>query len=748
MVSLTKAPPALGCGQLVLYYANEPLLEDLPVLIFYGPSTTDNSTQISSRIQAHVYSLAGFHSFPRLTVAPTSPLYAAVSHLPHDLQGDELYRGLSVALLSYFAAIPQTTKGILRNLAGSHLANPGVRMMFDEVHAGDLASRMVEIVQSSGIAQYLSSALISRALSWLDIDVVLPSGSMKRLTCGDEGEGAAPLLNAAGLPLYHYGKYTALIESFGAPAFLPTSMLRRAPSKSTGSSRFKTLSKDQKISLRREMCELVDTETNYLSKIRNLHGNVATEFKQDTPYDSWRTLFPESLGKILDLNDSFYLDIQSILDSSESEAIKDIDDDGVDLETLPQTISQGRRRDPTGLTMFAKAFLRWFPDFRYPYQQYLESSGEFPRMLAYLSSNSSSGFSIKLHEFGEQKLRSALIEPVQRLPRYSLFIEKILQLLPASHPALSNLLKARDIITDICVFDEAEDSNNIPGQVLQKTVAGWPKDLNLLGRLVTAVDVSQLTPPYLATAKGSSMILLVFPGKLVLIKKTGEGAISARGLVAELDPKRTLLSDTFVRPVQVSELQLECVFDLEALYITESSDGHLVYLVGPSTAPLQPHDTLSVPIRVLSLQAPYHGKAMRLMEELVKARIEGRYSTTIRESDKWSLRSTNSTNGGLGILAAITEVESHEDLQAQWRLGQIRLYVDRQKVSRSEMTVEAGTIVVNCTTTPIEGVNLLEIENLHGITSRDQCPSRDVVNVLRKRRKFSDASRMQAVVPC
>ena len=737
MVAITNSPPALGSGQLLLYYAIEPLLEDLPVLIFYGPSTTVNSTQNSSRIQAHIYSLAGFRSFPRLTIAPTSPLYAAVTHLSPDLQGDELYRGLSVALLSYFAALPQATKIALRDIAGSHHANQRVPMMFDKMHAADLASRMVEVVQLSDVAQYLSSALTSRALSWIDIDVILPSGSVKPLTHDKEREGAAPLIDDTWLSLHKYGKYTALIDSLGEPAFLPTSMLQRAPSKSTGNGRTRALSRDQKISLRRELCELVDTENNYLSKIRNLQGNIATGFYQDTPSESWHKLFPESLDKIVDINESFRLEIQSVLDSSESEAIKDIDDDGVDLATLPDTISQGRRRDPTGVMLFSKAFLRWLPEFKHSYQQYMRSSGEFPRILGHLLSNNSSTFSFKLHEFGEQKLRSALIEPVQRLPRYSLFIDKLLHSLPTIHLAVPNLLKARDIITDICAFDEVEDLNNYPCQVLQTTVAGWPSNLNLLGRLITIVDVTQLAPPFLATSKGLPMLLLLFPGTVILIKKIGEGALSARGLVAELDPKSTLLSDTFSRPAQSSGLQFECVFNLGASQVTESLDGQLLYLIGLSSASALPNETFTVPINVLLLQAPYHGKATRLMEEIVKARIEERYPNNLRESNNWSLRLADSTGDGLGMLAAVTEFESHQNPQNQSRLGPIRLYVDRQKTSRLSMAIEASTVVIDCMTTSIEGINLLEIENSEGIVSRDQCQSNDIVDVLRKRRKFS-----------
>ena len=735
MVTITKAPPALSSDQLSLYYSNEPLLENLPVLVFYGPSTTVNSTQNSSRIQAHIYSLAGFHSFPRLTVAPTSPLYAAVNHLPSDLQGDELYRGLAISILSYFAAIPTPTKVALRDLAGSHHANRGAPMIFDEMHAADLASRMIEIEQPGDIASHLSSALSSRALSWIDIDVILPQGSMERMTSKGEGETAAPQFDDVGLPLLHYGRYTALVESLGVSAFLPTSKLQRAPSKPTALNRSESLSKDQKISLRREMCEMVDTENNYVSKIRYLVNCIAADFRQDTPPDIWQTLFPGSLSKILEINESFFQDVQSILDTTESDAIKDIDGDKMNSSLLPENITQSRRRDPTGATLFAKAITRWLPDFKKPYQDYLRSSADFPQVLARISSDRSSSFSTRLQAYGEQQLRSALIEPVQRLPRYSLLIDNISQLLPASHPALPSLLKARDMVTDICALDKSTAGSASSIMTLKAIVSGWPGHFNPQGRLITAIDALELSPPYMLSSRGTPMVILVFPGKIVLLQRTGENGMSARGLLAVCDQSSRSLDKSFPNSEKDKGLQFVNIFDLRALSITESVNGQMMYLAEVPTTPLLPHETLSIHTRVLFLQAPYNGKANRLSEEMVKAKLEGRYPVDTRENGKWSLRSISPTKERIGMMTAILEMGSHHSLQDQCSLGSVRLYVDRHNVSKSMIVNETGTTIIDCTLASLEGSCLLEVDSWDGTRSKDQCKIEDVVNVLRTRRK-------------
>ncbi|KAL9103912.1 MAG: hypothetical protein Q9163_001105 [Psora crenata] len=733
MISLSPAPPALSSDLLTLYFANEPLLEDLPVLIFYGSSTTANSTHNSSRIQAHIYSLAGFQTFPRLTIAPTSPLYAAVSHLPSDLQGDEVYRGLAIALFSYFAAIPRDTKSVLRELAGTRRANHLAPMMFDEMHAGDLASKMTYVEKGGDMAAYLTSALAKRSLSWVDVDVILPRGSIVRATC-EEDEGSAPALDDNGLPLYNYGKYNLLVDSFGSPQFLPTSKLQRAPSRPTTHAKYKTLSKEEKVLLRREMCELVDTENNYLSKIRDLFTSVTVAFRQDTASEALQQLFPESLGKIIDLNGSFYQEIQAILDSTESEAIRDIDGDSTRASLAPQTDMLSRRSDPTGATFLAKAVLKWFPLFKGPYQDYLRASNHFSDAIALALTDTSTGFGQQLQIVGEQHLRSALIEPVQRLPRYSLLVDNIINLLPASHTALAGFVKARDIITDICALDSnASASVNRTAKILRDIVVDWPERLDLQGRLIVAADINELTPPY--GDQRLAAILLVFPGKLVILLKTGQDAISARGLLAELDQPSTMVRSSSSVLAHDRCLRLEGLYDLSDLRLTESADGNLIYLRELPPMSLPPHETLRISTRVFQLQAPYHGKASRLTEEIAKARIEARYPEDIREGNRWALRSIEASEHGIGIMGAISDMNEPRSLLDQYSMGQIIVVVDGRENARSMIANKSGTHIAACLTSSKDGGYVLEIEGADGTRFTDDCKHEHVVRLFQKRRK-------------
>ena len=733
MITLAAPPPTLSSSNLSLYYTRDALLDDLPVLVFYGPSTTGNSTQNSSRIQAHIYSLAGFQTFPRLTIAPTSPLYVAVNHLPTEHQGDEICRGLAVSLLSYFAALPKALKTSLRDRVATRRPNRAAPMMFDEMHAANLAATMVEVEESLAIANYVMLALETQVLSWVDMDIFLPSGTIQRAQSSD-GEDNTPLFDSDGLPLYHYGQYTPIIESLGSAAFLPTSKLQRAPSRPTAHSKSRTLSKDQKIALRREMCELVDTESSYISKIQNLVQFIAADFRQICASDVANGLFPESLNRILETNQTFFEDVQAVLDETENAAINDIEGNISSESELGSPITQGRRRDPTGNLHFAKALLRWFPKFMGPYQDYLKASTEFSNIISRILAEQSSAVSKHLHDFGEQRLRSALIEPVQRLPRYSLFIDNMVNLLPASHPALPSLLKARDIITDICALDTKLPEDFARSvKILRNIVANWPATFSPRGRLITAVDVLELDPPYATTGEGTAGVLLLFVDSIVLLQKTGHGSLSARGIIAETDRPTTSANACMSSTLSLDRnIKFSGAFDLSQLRFSESESGQMIRmtLFGGTTSDVDTSRHSQSFTKAFLMLGSYDSKAARFNEEVVKARIESRFPEAARDSGKWALRSINPSQGSLGLLIALLE-ERPERLSSyiQGRC-QIRLFMDVSQDRDSHLMQNHGTQITGSVTTLGSGTYRLDIESIDGTRFTDTCTSENLWSLL------------------
>ncbi|KAL8664921.1 MAG: hypothetical protein Q9202_002630 [Teloschistes flavicans] len=671
MARLYAGFPALDPATVSLYYTKDPLLENLPVLVFYGASITRNATRSSARVQAHVYSLAGLRSFPSLIIAPTSPLYAAVHHLPSDKQGDEIFRGLAVSLLSYFSGLSGPLKHVLKDLAAQRRPNRVAPAMFDEMHAGDLASRMIRIEEASNTIEHLSIALSQQQSSWVDVDVRLPPGTIQRVVA-QAGSESTPAFGEDGLPLFHYGQWTSCIEQIGQPAFLPTSKLRRAPSRPTAHSKSKSLSKDQKIALRREMCEMLDTEKSYVAKLQTLLGETAEEFRRSHHADIQRQglgfgedrvnqLFPESLSRIQVVNEQFLAELEDVLSATEDEAIQDIEGLAESLARLQldQANITSRKRDPTGTLAFAKIFLKCLPGFSAPYQEYMRSSANLPKFLNTVSADGTSNLSQKLSQFGEQRLRSLLIEPVQRLPRYSLLLDNMISQLPASHPSLSSLLRSKDAIADICALDNASLADSTrTSSALRKSIRDWPSWLSPRGRLIAAVDVKDLEPPYGDLTLGSEAMLLLFPDTLIIVRKEGGNALSAKAVLIETDrPSMTLTQEAG----NDKGLSFSAGFDLSKLHVSESVDGRVVRLIHTKTVAtggqvsLDSHSLADVQVKIVSLQPPYEGKAHRLSEEIAKAKIEGRFSEPVRESDQWALRRVEPDHRKIGLIAAIYE---------------------------------------------------------------------------------------------
>ncbi|KAA6406760.1 MAG: hypothetical protein FRX48_09483 [Lasallia pustulata] len=694
MVVISTAPPALSPDLLTLYYTTDKELGNLPVLIFHGPSTTTNSTLNTSRIQAHIYTIAGFQSYPRLTISPSSPLYAAVNHLPSEKQGDEVCRGLAVSLLKYFAELPAVVKSSLVELAGFERSD-GAPAMFDEMHAGDLAARMVKVENCAEVIASITTALSETLVSWVDLDVILPPNSTIRdlPQTGSENEIFYDDGNSS---LGRFGVYAPLVKLLGSPTFLPTSKIRRAPSRPTPLGKSKSLRKGQKESLRREMCELLDTEERYVAKLHDLVNKVALDFLPKAENKTCATtspseramerLFPSSLTQILDINTSFLAAIRTSLDETEDQAIRDIQASTDVLVPREYTGAESRKPDNIGATEFAKVLIEWLPKFTGPYQDYLRSSSELSRILNDFLRDSASRFSRQIQEIGEQRLRSMLIEPVQRLPRYSLFIDNMVNLLPAAHQAVINLLKARDVIADICSLDhESTGYTTKVTTCLSRLISGWPSSLRARGRLITAVDVAELSPPYGISStigQGQASMLLLFANCMVVVRKNQGSTMSARGVLAEVDRPgpSTGATNGNAKPDQPPGLSFSSCFDLRVLRFAESEGGRLIWMTCTeqisSTASRHTCVGHGFPfVKAYLLLGTYQGKAARWSEEISRARIEGRFSEDLRESYKWALHSIHSPAGDLGILAAIFDGDSERTEDATRALGRVRVIV-------------------------------------------------------------------------
>ncbi len=713
---------ALSQDEVDLYYATDGLLGNLPVFVFHGPSTTTNSTLNSSRIQLHVFTAAGFQSYSRITISPNSPFYQSVNHLPRDKQGDEICRGLAFGLLKYFRELSEVVKsGLIIQSANSRGKRPGsAPTLFAEQHAAELAGSMVRVENMDEVLQDIRAALRPQHINHVDIDLVLPPGSIApfREIDPEEQVDDDQIVDPT---LRQYGSYAPLVKLFGEVAFLPTSKLRRAPSRPTSLNRTRSFLKDQKMSLRREMGELVDTEERYVIKMHELVNHIADDFRtkakrrgfgSSSPSEQdLEKLFPKCLDQILQVNSAFLAQIRQVMDETEEDAMKDLEAP-ITSSTGSRYGGTGRLKDPTGALSFAKVLLEWFPQFSDCYQEYIRASQEFPQIITSFLRQASS-FSQRVQQTGEQRLRSAIIEPVQRLPRYSLFIDNIVNFLPVLHPALQPMLKARDIITSICSLDPPATDKMTTVNRLKNLVEAWPTTLQPQGRLITAVDFRELLPPYNPILESSPAnqkegIFLLFADCVVLLKKSRDCNLSARGLTAEVDkPSATVMMSSVTAAAAGQKKSYELTFSgwhpLSDARLTISEDGNTLSLI--SLHELKDAESgrdrfSAATVRKFVLQAAYEGKASKFSEEITKARVEGRFSESERETDRWHLRSVRLLAAEVTLHTAVFEEGIDTLVEGRKEPAPIRIVVDYEKGTKGAPVGHYGVGIVANVTTP------------------------------------------------
>ncbi|KAK2870556.1 hypothetical protein FQN49_003099 [Arthroderma sp. PD_2] len=755
MASTASSCASLPLEQLALYHAVDPILSS--IFVFHGSATTANSTLSSSRIQAHIFGPGGLQSYPRITVSPAAPLYAAVNHLPRERQGEEVYRGLAVCLFKYFSEIPEQVKSELVAIARSGRPSSKPLQFFDELHAAELADKMEKVENPAAVVRDLKDAFPDRVVPWIDIDLVVPAGSITIPTSPRESARHSLLgynESSVGSPLVRekfsdrFGKLAPLVDALGEPVFLPTSKLRRAPSKPTNLSKSKLFSVSQKEALRLSMCELVDTEERYVHKMYDLVHNVAQEFCQKarakpptstSPNESTLAkLFPPCLNEILEVNMGFLDAIRLVLEQTEKDALEDISEDTMlDPSVFPRDPITGRRNDPLGAIAFAQCLLDWLPRFSKPYGQYMHAHTGFYSLLNSFLGDQNSSFSKRVYETGEQRMRSLLMEPIQRLPRYSLLIDTMTGSLPSMHPAVRALLKARDTITEICSLDSYSASDHSQTLIhLQKIVQEWPGSVAPAGRLITAADVYTLLPPFRSGSSGSRGqpgILLLFADCLVFLSKHPESKWTARGLCADLDKPRVDPDVDATDTAAPLELTFCQSLPTTSVRCSQSNCGRILYLVPAENFVQHEHSRSKNFILTLELTSTYEAKATRLIEEITKARIEGRFPEQYRERGKWSLHNARGAFGNLGALVCVFEQDETEpDIPRV--PSSVKLIIDATKTTLAD-ELNSGQVEVVASITPVLGGSRfkMELDSVVGIPSSDTFSARDFTATLSKR---------------
>ena len=727
MAVVVPAPAALS-GDLALFHTTDPLLSNAPVLVFHGSAATIGAT--SSRIQVHVFTPAGHASYARLAVSPNSPFYSAVSNLPREEQGDEVCRGLAFGLKKYFAELPENVK----NAWCLEARAPAPSALFGDDHVAILASRMNMIENVDGVIGEIKQAFGEQNQSWVDVDVILPSGSIRETPKRSDSAGSEDF-DEAHMLSQRYGRYAELIDSFGEPTFLPTSKLKRAPSKATSVGRTASFLKQQKENVRKEISELVETEASYVERItelENISENTGGEGGAEQAEVS-----PASLSDIVKLNGDFLTSLRGVLEATEQGALKDIDS-MPEQQPDAHKARQDFTTDTQGIDAIAKCLCEWFPRFGDSYRAYLRSHAQAAQsMRALLKEQTESEFVEVLRDVGEQKLTSLLIEPVQRLPRYSLYIDTIIKQLPARHPATKRLLKARDIVTEICDSCNESDSQSTIAERLASRTSGWPSDVRDLGRLVTAADFVEHLPPYsLDGCEGSRGILLLFSDSVVFLGKRGHSATSAKTLVTELESGHAPFRAAQSRSGTPHDLSFLRRVPLDSMDCLEAQSGHTVQIltsIRPETSAESYHASEVDSSQMLKLEGFYERKGERLAEEIVKARVEGRFSEAERESPKWEVRASDPAADSASLFSAVFEDSNSSFVESRSSNALVRVVVDIDRHSQRPRAGQNGLRTV-ITLSPLrDGLWRLSVDSIDGSVAREHVPVSDILPTLRRK---------------
>ena len=730
MAVVVSAPPVLS-DELSLFHTTDPLLSNSPVLVFHGPASTIGAT--SSRIQVHVFTPAGYGSYARLAVSPNSPFYTAVSNLPREEQGDEVCRGLAFGLKKYFVELPEAVKKTW--CIDSKAPSPAA--LFGDDHVAILASRMTRIENVDDVVGEIKYAFGEQKLSWLDVDIVLPSGSIdepSKRTDSVESED----FEASQVLAQCYGRYAELIDAFGDTVFMPTSKLKRAPSRPTTVGRSASFLRHQKEGVRKELCELIDTEESYVARVEELYdlsNNLGADLEA-TSQEQLRIVFPASIDNISRLNSEFLANLRSVFDAAEPNALQDIES-MTEGQPTAQQARQDFVADTQGIGVIAKCLCDWFPEFSDSYRDYLKSHAHSAQVVRSLLRSNNSALSSRLQDAGEQRLTSLLIEPVQRLPRYNLYIDSIIKQLPVRHPAIKSLLKARDLITEICDQDDVgADTENLI-EKLRSRVSGWPAEAHIEGRLVTAADFVELVPPYAPQGCDAEPgMLLLFTDGLVLLEKRGNSPTSAKALITEIESGHAPPGQAQIRPTAPHDLQFIRRVRLDNLNCLEVQNGQALQVatslrLDDAARPTQ-HPKVDG-CQVFRLEGFYERKAERLSEEIAKARVEGRFSEAERESPKWEVRASDPAVDCVSLFSAVFEDSNLDNVSARSTLSPIRIIVDIDKHSQRPRAGQNGIRTVVSISPLRDSIWRLAIDSIDGSGGREHVPVSDIVKVVRRR---------------
>ncbi|KAF8138470.1 hypothetical protein EV363DRAFT_1393920 [Boletus edulis] len=322
--------------------------------------------------------------------------------------------------------------------------------------------------------------------------------------------------------------------------------------------------------------ELVNTERSYVKRLRILKNDYADPLRQFSkskstailpPYEA-KTLFG-NIDNLLPVNEAFLVDLEKMVAPNGSRNIGDV-----------------------ALRHFKD--LRGFEHYKQYYVKREEAQSIFEREMM----KKSSGFAAYIDRIKYSSadtrnrvgLRELLMDPVQRIPRYTLLFRTMIKFMGPDDAQRPKLIEADEIASKIASA-ETDDHTRRAAVLycLSATIDGFPAGLiSNSRRFIDCIDVEDIIvdgPPGASSSTSSisatslHCTLFLFDDKLMVVKRPGNGEKSGR-LLSGLDEVEKL-AKTGGLPLGMKKSGMSCrgVFDLCEVVVADVGDAELhVYI--------------------------------------------------------------------------------------------------------------------------------------------------------------------------
>ncbi|KAI0797051.1 hypothetical protein C8Q75DRAFT_223510 [Abortiporus biennis] len=324
--------------------------------------------------------------------------------------------------------------------------------------------------------------------------------------------------------------------------------------------------------------ELVETERSYFEKLKLLKRDYMDPLKnfakkkETAIIDSYKAgvLFG-NIDQLLPVNEAFLADLEKM--------------NTPDKPRNPNAPSVG------DVCIKHFKYRRGFENYR----RYYANKADAQKMLEQeVKKSSSSGFAayidrIKYSNADSRNrigLRELLMEPVQRIPRYTLMFDEIMKNMLPSDPQ-RRLLKEACEYAKIIAKDETDEHTRRARTMhcLQTTVEDFPATLYSNNRnFIDCIDVQDVLSysdsPFDRDAQSLGNLhctLFLFDDKIVIVKRPGNGEKAGRKLAGLDDLERSLKSGVPPPPLKKTGMVCKGIVDITDLAVTDvgGSDFHL-----------------------------------------------------------------------------------------------------------------------------------------------------------------------------